>query len=321
MATLTTNNVVRVSEDVENRIYNYRPSDTPLVSSIARRPVKAKLHEWTADTYRAPNANNAAVEGADATFPAVSQPGQYSNRTQIITDSFKISGSTEAVKKYGRASEVAYQKTKKMVELKKDIEAAAIGNATAVQDDGTSTAGKMRGLYGWIATNNSLGTGGVAPNPQTNTAPTEGTLRDFTEDMLKAVILSVYQNGGNADVLLVSPSHKQQVSAFPGNVQRTNEVAAGNPRNVRLQTSFTFYGHDFGVTRVVPNRVMSGAGAGLVNTAYIVDYDKMALGQLRPFQTMELARTGDAEAWQILTEVTLIVDQESTLGAIRDLNP
>lgn len=321
MATLTTNNVVRIAEDVENRIYNFRPTDTPLTSSLARQPVKAKLHEWTADVYRAPNPNNAAVEGADATFPAVSQPGQYNNRTQIIQDSFKISGSTEAVKKYGRSSEVSYQSTKKMVELKKDIEAAAIGNATAVQDDGTSTAGKMRGLYGWIMTNNSLGAGGVAPDPQTNTAPTAGTLRDFTEDMLKAVILSVYQNGGNADVLLVSPSHKQTVSAFTGNVQRTNEVAEGNPRNVRLQTSFTFYGHDFGVTRVVPNRVMSAAGAGLVNTAYVCDYDKMALGQLRPFQRTELARMGDAEGWQILTEVTLIVRQESTLGAIRDLNP
>src|SRR5690554_6004006 len=107
MATLTTNNVVRIAEDVENRIYNFRPTDTPLISSIARQPVKAKLHEWTADVYRAPNPNNAAVEGADATFPEVSQPGQYSNRTQIIQDSFKISGSTEAVKKYGRSSEVS----------------------------------------------------------------------------------------------------------------------------------------------------------------------------------------------------------------------
>jgi hypothetical protein len=320
MATLTTNNVVRVAEDVEDRIYNFRPSDTPLVSSISRTKVTSKFHEWTADTYRAPNPANAAIEGADATFPTPGQPGQYNNRTQIIQDSMKISGSTEAVKKHGRASEVSYQKTKKMVELKKDIEAAAIGNATAVTDNGTSTAGQMRGLYGWVATNNSLGAGGVAPNPQTNTAPTAGTLRALTEQLVKDVILAVYTNGGDADVLLVSPAHKQKVSSFTGNVQRTNEVADGQrSENVRLNTAFTFYGHDFGVTKCVPNRVMSGAGAGLINTAYVVDYDKISLGQLRPFQTTELARTGDAEAWQILTEVTLIVRQESTLGAIRDL--
>jgi len=177
----------------------------------------------------------------------------------------------------------------------------------------------MRGLYGFIATNNSLGTDGVAPDPTSNTAPTAGTLRDFTEDMLKAVILDVYGNGGDASVIMVSPAHKQTVSAFDGNVQRTNEVG-GSAGPKRLNTAFTFYGHDFGDSRVVPNRVMSGSGAGLANTVYVVDYDKLALGQLRPFESEQMATTGDAKNWQIRTEVTLIARQESTLGAVRDLN-
>lgn len=325
--TLITNNVVRIAEDVEDKVYNFRPSDTPLVSSIGRVPVENRFHEWTADTYRAPNAANAAIEGADATYNTITQPGQYNNRTQIVQDTMSISGTTEAVRKYGRSSEVSYQGTKKMVELKRDVEAAAIANATAVT--GTSgVAGQMRGLYGFVATNNSLGAGGVAPNPQTNTAPTAGTLRAFTEPFLKTVIASVYTNGGNCDALLVSPSHKQLVSAFTGNVQRTNEVALQGGVNAKpsanpviLQTAFTFYGHDFGVTKVIPNRVMTGAGAGLINTAYVVDFDKIKLGQLRPFQRKELAQVGDATNYQILTEVTLVVPQESVLGAVRDLTP
>lgn len=325
--TLITNNVVRIAEDVEDKVYNFRPSDTPLVSSISRVSVDNRFHEWTADTYRAPNPANAAIEGADASYAAITQPGQYNNRTQIIQDTLSISGTTEAVKKYGRSSEVSYQRTKKMVELKKDIEAAAISNGTAVT--GTSgVAGQMRGLYGFVATNNSLGVGGVAPNPQTNTAPTAGTLRAFIEPFLKAVIVGAYTNGGNCDALLVSPSHKQLVSAFTGNVTRMNEVAGQTgvntksaPNPVILQTSFTFYGHDFGVTKVIPNRVMSGSGAGLVNTAYLVDFDKLSLGQLRPFQSKELAQVGDAVNYQILTEVTLVVPQEGVLGAVRDLSP
>lgn len=323
--TLITNNVVRIAEDVEDKVYNFRPSDTPLVSAIGRVPVENRFHEWTADTYRAPNPANAAIEGADATYAVISQPGQYNNRTQIIQDTMSISGTTEAVRKYGRSSEVSYQGTKKMVELKKDVEAAAIANGTAVT--GTSgVAGQMRGLYGFVATNNSLGASGVAPNPQTNTAPTAGTLRAFTEPLLKTVIASVYTNGGNCDALLVSPSHKQLVSAFTGNVQRTNEVAeqfgsVKGPSPAVLQTAFTFYGHDFGVTKVIPNRVMTGSGAGLINTAYVVDFDKIKLGQLRPFQRKELAQVGDATNYQILTEVTLVVPQESVLGAVRDLSP
>jgi hypothetical protein len=34
--TLITNSVVRVAEDVEDRVYNFRPSDAPLVSAIGR---------------------------------------------------------------------------------------------------------------------------------------------------------------------------------------------------------------------------------------------------------------------------------------------
>lgn len=227
-----------------------------------------------------------------------------------------MSGTTEVVKKYGRKSEVAYLKTRKMVELRRDIEAAAIGNATAVT--GTSgVAGQMRGLHGFIATNDSLGAGGVSPDPQTNTAPTAGTLRPFAEADLKTVIQGVYQNGGSADVIMVSPQHKVRTSTFTGGVQRTNEVA--KKAEVVLQTSYTFYGHEFGTSTVVPNRVMGTGGAGLTNTAYVLDYDKVKLGQLRPFQSTELAQVGDAQNWQILTEVTLVVPQESTLGAVRDL--
>ena len=316
--TLITTNVVRLKESVEDKIYNFRPSDAPLVSMIERVSTGADLYEWTADTYRAPNAANAAIEGADATYAAQTQPGVFSNRHQIVQDTFSVSNTAERVGKYGRKSEIDRLKTKKMVELKRDIEAAAIGNATAVTRNG-STAGQMRGLFGFIQTNNSLGAGGAAPNPVTNTAPTAGTLRAFGEPLLKTVITSVYQNGGDASVLLVSPNHKTLVSAFTGGVQRTNEVAVGQRGDVTLQTAFTFYGHDFGVTKVVPNRVMAGAGAGLVNTAYIVDKDKLALGQLRPMESEELAKVGDARNWQIRTEVTLVVRQESTLGAVRDL--
>jgi hypothetical protein len=88
---------------------------------------------------------------------------------------------------------------------------------------------------------------------------------------------------------------------------------------VRLQTSFSVYGHDFGETKVIPNRVMTGSGAGLINTGYLLDPEQCKLGVLRPFQSSELAKVGDAENHLILTEVTLQVNEEKALGAIRDL--
>jgi hypothetical protein len=236
-----------------------------------------------------------------------------------------VSGTTEVVKKYGRSSEIDYLKTRKMVELKRDIEASVLANPVAVT--GTSgVAAQMRGLYGFVATNTSLGATGVAPNPQTNTAPTAGALRAPTEPFYKAVILGVYSNGGAAADIVLSPSHKQTFSTFTGNVSRYNDVGGDasiskTPTPAILQTAFTFYGHDYGTSKVMPNRVMAVAGAGLANTDYVLDFDKLKLGQLRPFQTKELAQVGDARNFQILTEVTLVVPQEGTLGAIRDLTP
>ncbi len=136
---------------------------------------------------------------------------------------------------------------------------------------------------------------------------------------MRPVITAAYQGGGDGALLVVSPNHRVVVSGFTGNVTRFTDVNA--KQETTLNTSFQFWGHEFGVTKIVPNRVMAGAGAGLVNTAYLVDPDKLALGQLRPMEAEELATTGDATNWQVRTEVTLIVKQESTLGAIRDLNP
>jgi len=313
---LLTNSVVRLKEGVIDQIFNFRPTDAPLVSMIGRKATTSEFTEWTAETYRAPDPANAAIEGADVSYAVQVQPTQFSNRHQIISDTMSVSNTAEKVGKYGRKSELDRLKTKKMVELKRDIEAAAIGNATAVTRNG-ATAGRMRGLFGFIQTNNSLGVGGVAPNPVTNTAPTAGTNRALTEPLVKTVITAVYQNGGETEAILCSPNHRVIISTFPGNVTRFNEVNA-TQRNT-LQTSFQFYGHEFGVTKIIPNRVMAGAGAGLINTLYVVDSDKVSLGQLRPFESEQMATIGDAKNWQIRTEVTLIVEQESTLGAVRDL--
>lgn len=314
--TLQTYTVIGQKEDVDDKIYRVSPEETPFISMIGRESVDVVTPEWLRDSLRAPAAN-AAIEGADATYAAQTQPERLSNKTQIIQDTLSVTGTTDRVAKYGRDKESARLKAKKAVELKKDIEWSAIGNGS-FNAGAAATARQMRGLYGWVATNNELGVAGspAAPIIATNTPPVAGTLRALDEATLKSLILKVYNAGGKAEVLMTSPSHKQKISTFTGNVTRFNDVST---KQVRLQTSFSVYGHDFGETKVVPNRVMTGAGAGLINTAYLLDPEQCKLGVLRPFQSSPLAKVGDADNFQILTEVTLKVNEEKALGAIRDL--
>ena len=44
-----------------------------------------------------------------------------------------------------------------------------------------------------------------------------------------------------------------------------------------------------------------------------------SVAYLRPFQTLELAKTGDSEKQQILAEWTLVVNNEGAHGIVGDL--
>jgi len=313
--TLITPSVVKVAESVEDKIYNFNPSDAPLMSMLERASVANVYHEWQRDTYRTPDQTRGAIEGADATYSAQTEPTLLNNRTQIFQDTVSVSNTAEKVKKYGRASELSRLKTKKMVELKRDEEAAFIASGATVT--GTdAVAGKTRGLFGFI-TNDRVGAGaGASPDPVTNTAPVAGTAAAFTEDDLKTGLQTCYTNGGDGSIVMCSPAHKVRISGFTGGVQKTNEV--GGRSAAVLNAAFDFYRGDFGVTKVVPNRIMSGSTAGLKSTVYIYDADKLARGDLRGWESEQLATVGDAKNWQVRKESMLIVRDEKPLYAIRD---
>src|SRR5690349_9679635 len=110
--------VVKVKEDVVDKIYNFNPSDAPLLSMIGRRSIDNTYFEWQRDTYRTPDQTRGAVEGADASFSAQTEPTLLNNRTQIFQDTVKVGKTAERVKKYGRDSELKRLSMKKMIELK-----------------------------------------------------------------------------------------------------------------------------------------------------------------------------------------------------------
>jgi hypothetical protein len=308
----TTAQAVGNREDLIDKIFRTSPTDTPFVSRIARVDAEAVWHEWQRDVLRAPNPNNAAPEGADATFAKQAPTERLGNRCQIFTDTFSISGTQQAVRHAG-GPELNRLKAKKALEIKKDIEAACIANATQSIED-VSGNRKLRGLNGWIATNNSLGAGGVPPDPANNVAPVAGTPRAFTEDALKDAILQAYTNGGDVSFAIMAPYLKQVASGFDGNVVREQDV--GGERKPTLQTAYTFYGSDFGNIEMVPDRVMAN---GVDNNVYGIDPEYWAVATLRGFETDKLAKTGDNDSYEMITELTLEAREERSSFAIRDL--
>lgn len=312
--TLKVPSIVKVKENVLEAINNYSADDAPFTSMIGSKDMSSVFIEWQRDVYRAP-AVNAALEGADAAYTAQVQPGLLNNRAQIFQDTLSVSGTSEAVKKYGRDKEYKRLLVKKAIELKRDKEYACISSGATVTDNG-SVAGKLRGLYGFI-TNDVFGAGGASPDPTTNTAPNSGTDVALTEAMIKTAQQTCYENGGDGKVLMCSPAHKVKVSTFTFGVSKTHEVTAKSADTQPI--SFDFIRGDFGTIKVVPNRVQAVAAVGLNDTLYMFDPDKAANLTLRSLQTKELGAVGDSMQWQILEESSLWVGDERAFYAIRDI--
>lgn len=293
-------------EDLVDIIYNTSPTDTPFISAIDKVQAEATTHEWQRDTLVTP-ASNAVAEGADASYTAITPKQRLSNQTQIARKTFSVSDTQERVSKAGLKSDIRYQLVKQGKELRKDMELALIENPTLT----TGATRVARGLRGWIVTNNSLGATGAAPSFLTNTAPTDGTPRAFTEALLRTVVLGAYSNGGNPTMLMMAPVQKQVVSStFTGN---GTKFIKGETRE--LAAAYDVYQSDFGTFKLVPNRVMQRT-----REAYLVDPDMAALAVLRDMQDQELARIGSARNYMIESEFTLEMREERAHGAVRDLS-
>ena len=316
MATYQTYTAIGQREDLSDVIYNISPTDTPFFSSVGKTKATAVLHEWQTDSLAAATLSNFAVEGATASDATMSPTTRVGNRTQIAQKTIKISGTLQSVDKAGRKSEKAYQLAKASAEIKRDMETSLLSNQIAANGDST-TARKLGGLQAWLNSNYSGGTDGVAGSLGT-TARVNGTNRTFTEALLQSVVKSVYASGGNPKVLMVNPAHKQVVSAFAGIAAQRFMAPSNSPTTIVAAADV--YMSDFGTISVVPNRFMTSTNS-CDETAFVLDPDMAAVAYLRPFQTNELAVTGDNESTQLLAAYTLEVKNQAAHGIIADLTP
>lgn len=316
MATYQTYTSIGQREDLSDVIYTISPTDTPFLSSVGKGKATATNHEWQTDALASASLSNFAVEGDTASDATIAVTTRIGNKTQISQKTVKISGTLEAVDKAGRKSEKAYQLAKASAEIKRDMEVTLLSNQISTNGS-SSSARKLGGLQAWLATNYSGGTSGVA-GASGSTARTNGTNRTGTEDIMKAVIKSVYSAGGNPKVLMVNPGHKQLVSTFAGIAAQRFMAPADAPTTIIGAADM--YMSDFGTISVVPNRFMTSTN-GCDDSMFILDTDMASVAYLRPFQTNELAKTGDAEVTQLLVEYTLQVNNEAAHGIVADITP
>lgn len=317
--TFDTFNAKGIRESLSNVIYNISPEETPFMSNIGRESVKNTFFEWQTDSLAAASTTNAQIEGDDvSSYDSTAATVRLGNYTQVSRKTLILSGTLESVDKAGRRSELAYQLAKRSAELKRDMESIMLTNQAASGGSaGVSTAIRKTGsLLAFLKTNTDKGTGGADPSytTQPNATRTDSLAADqrtFTEAILKSVIQKVWTAGGTPKVLMVGPVNKQRVSGFAGIAEIRREVT-GNKPGVIIGAA-DVYVSDFGAVSVVPNRFQRE------RDAFVLDPEYASVCYLRPFQTVELAKTGDAEKRMIVVEWGLKVNTEAAHGLAADL--
>lgn len=279
---LKTFDLVGKKEDVSDYIELITPTDTPFLSSIGTESIKQTLYQWQEDQLRAV-AQNAKLEGADGVDTTRDQPAMRSNGTQIIAETFKVSGTADAVKLYGRDKVSARETMKTGKLVKMDLEHSLIGTGQTYVAASEAVAGIFAGVQAQIAAGNQIDAGAAATDPLT-----EATIVNTHEKL--------YNEGSDATILMVKPSDSKVISGFGQLSGRTVNVENADKKLTKV---INIYESPFGTVRVVKNRRIR------VTDALLYDPKNWKLTVLRNWFREKLAKTGDADRWMIVGEFGL----------------
>ena len=308
--TFTTYSAIGNREDLSDVIYRIDPSDTPFMSGAEREKATAVNHEWQTQALAAVSTTNAVLEGDDAVTDSTTVTVRLGNICQISDKVARVSGTQQSVEHAGRDDEMAYQEMLKGLELKRDMESILLENAP--KNAGAAATARALGTIGtWIANNDDIASDGGSPSPVDGSdARTDGTQRAFTEAQLKNSLQLIWTAGGKPDTIMAGGFNKQVFSTFTGRATPTEDA-----KSKKIVASVDAYESDFGKLSVVANRFQRA------RDVHILQMDMWAVAYLtgRKFVSTKLAKTGDSERTQILSEYTLVARNEKASGGVYDL--
>jgi hypothetical protein len=130
---------------------------------------------------------------------------------------------------------------------------------------------------------------------------------------LKGVLADIWDEGGEPDTIMVGSTIKQAISGIVngGTSGAAQRIVDGNAATV--QTAIDIYVSDFGSLAVVPNRFQ------VQDSMLILQMDMWAMASITEFRETPLAKTGDSDRVQLLSEYTLQAKNEKSSGIVADL--
>tara|TARA_B100001057_G_scaffold434388_1_gene464005 strand:+ start:1039 stop:2001 length:963 start_codon:yes stop_codon:yes gene_type:complete len=311
--TFTSFDAKGIREQLSEVISSISPEEVPLQSNLGSVNVSNTYFEWQTDSLNAVS-KTARADGDDVgnTFDSTSATTRVGNYTHILRRTAIVADNLSDQSLAGRSDEMAMQLAKRGRELRRDYEAVFTDNNAAVAGN-SSTPRETAGLGAWIATNDIMGAAGspASPTGDGTDARTDGTQRVFTEAMLKSAMQLAFTSGGKPSIMMTGPFNKTKVSGFAGIAAQRYMAPSDGPTTIIGAADV--YLSDFGSLSCVVNLFQRE------RDCFLLDPELAEIAVLRPIQTVDLAKTGDATRKMVLGEMGLQVTNEAGHAGVFDL--
>lgn len=330
-----------IREDVMNKIFDI--SRIPLVGMdmFGSESHDNQFFEWTVDRLGDAETDTQVVDGADLTGDDSKSGRRMGNHSEIITKIVQVSTRAQEVNTIGFANALAYQITERQKELRRNQEATIWSNNASVRGT-SSVAGVTAGLAAWLVNDTDIEGNATTGNVHREAGGSDGgwddTVTDSlvaastpgtvpvagTETIVRDVVQSIFEKGGDASVAATTPAVKRKFSEylFTSSARIASLIAdgGGGASEREGSGSVDVFLTDFGTLKLVANRLQPAYDTDN-DIMFILDPSLISVSFLQGVRVEPQAKTGLSDKRQMSMDWGLKVSNWDGLGYIADIDP
>ena len=328
-----------IREDLADYIAIVDAKSTPFVSMAPKgKDIGNMQFSWQVDNYAAPTMGG-VVDGADVTVSSAGNPVEnrtrLNNYGQVFRNDLRIGFIAETQNVAGVSDELANGIAKRLVELKRSMEATFMCTNQAAQTEVSTSNPYLTGSLGnWLTADNAANIGAVASGSvfkPASGAVSSITSAAFTEATAQNVLTAVYGVTGtfrDYDCILgttLKRAFTNLTSSRTTEVANNNAIAATSVRTFNQElasdtykSSIDLFEGDFGRLILHPSTFIGGKdGTALSAQAYkgyVIPMDMVEVRYAKLPQVKTLPDAGGGPARLIEAIAGLVVKNPSGFG-------
>jgi len=328
-----------IREDLADSIAIVDAKSTPFVSMAPKgKDIGNMQFSWQVDNYGAPTMGG-VVDGADVTVSSAGNPVQnrtrLNNYGQVFRNDLRIGFIAETQNVAGVSDELANGIAKRLVELKRSMEATFMCTNQAAQTEVSTSNPYLTGSLGnWLTADNAANIGAVASGSvfkPASGAVSSATSGAFTEASAQNVLTAIYGNTGtfrDYDCILGTTLKRAftNLTAGAGTLNAvTNSVTQTSVRtfnqelsNDTFKSSIDIFEGDFGRLILHPSTFIGGKNGTeldvLAYKGYVIPMDMVEVRYAKLPQVKTLPDAGGGPARLVEAIAGLVVKNPSGFG-------